>query len=78
MNFKEAVSLYAKAAASYGPTSDAKPSPTASNTTRGTWYLRDRKGGQIARVSKSGVRFAGSNQLAHKKRGARRGGTPRK
>jgi hypothetical protein len=73
MNFKEAVSAYAMAAESYGPTSDAKPSPTASNVSHGTWYLRDRKGGQIARVSRSGVRFAGSNELAHKKRGARRG-----
>ena len=72
MTFKEAVSAYIKAAQSYGATSDAKPSPSQSNETHGTWYLRDRKGGQVARVSRSGVRFAGSNELAHKKQGARR------
>ena len=72
MTFKEAVSAYFKAAQSYGPTSDAKPSPSQSNETHGTWYLRDRKGDQVARVSRSGVRFAGSNELAHKKKGARR------
>jgi hypothetical protein len=72
MTFKEAVSTYIKAAQSYGSTTDAKPSPSQSNETHGTWYLRDRKGNQIARVSRSGVRFAGSNELAHKKKGARR------
>ena len=72
MTFKEAVSAYIKAAQSYGPTSDAKPSPSQSNETHGTWYLRDRKGDQVARVSRSGVRFAGSNELAHKKKGTRR------
>src|SRR5450755_2672122 len=72
MTFREAVSAYLKAAQSYGPTSDAKPSPSQSNETRGTWYLRDRKGNQVARVSKSGVRFAGSNELAHKTKIARR------
>jgi hypothetical protein len=72
MTFKEAVSAYFKAAQSYGPTSDAKPSPSQSNETHGTWYLRDRKGNQVARVSRSGVRFAGSNELAHTKKGARR------
>jgi hypothetical protein len=77
MTFKEAVSAYIKAAQSYGPTSDAKPSPSQSNETHGTWYLRDRKGDQVARVSRSGVRFAGSNELAHKKKGARRAGARR-
>jgi hypothetical protein len=72
MTFKEAVGAYIKAAQSHGPTSDAKPSPSQSNETHGTWYLRDRKGNQVARVSRSGVRFAGSNELAHKKKGARR------
>jgi hypothetical protein len=72
MTFKEAVSAYLKAVQSYGPTSDAKPSPSQSNETHGTWYLRDRKGNQVARVSRSGVRFAGSNELAHTKKGARR------
>src|SRR5258708_26858412 len=69
MTFKEAVSAYTKAAQSYGPTSDAKPSPSQSNETHGTWYLRDRKGDQVARVSRSGVRIAGSNELARKKNG---------
>jgi hypothetical protein len=72
MTFKEAVSAYIKAVQNYGPTSDAKPSPSQSNETHGTWYLRDRKGNQVARVSRSGVRFAGSNELAHKKKDTRR------
>jgi hypothetical protein len=72
MTSKEAVSAYIKAAQSYGRTSDAKPSPSQSNETHGTWYLRDRKGDQVPRVSRSDVRFAGSNELAHKKKGARR------
>ena len=71
MTFKEAVSAYIKAAQTYGATPGAKPSPSQSNETHGTWYLRDRKGNQVARVSGSGVRFAGSNEFAHKK-GARR------
>src|SRR6266567_3218202 len=72
MTFKEAVSAHIKAAQNFGPTSDAKPSPSQSNETHGTWYLRDRKGDQVARVSRSGVRFVGSNELAHKRKGPRR------
>jgi hypothetical protein len=72
MTFTEAVSAYIKAVQNYGPTSDAKPSPSQSNETHGTRYLRDRKGDQVARVSRSGVRFAGSNELAHKKKKAAR------
>jgi len=71
MTFKEAVSAYITAAQNYSPRPAAKPSPSQSSATHGTWYLRDRKGDQVARVSGSGVRFAGSNEFAHKK-GARR------
>jgi hypothetical protein len=72
MTFKEAASAYIAAAQNYSPRPAAKPSPSQSSATHGTWYLRDRKGNQVARVSGSGVRFAGSNEFAHKK-GARRG-----
>ena len=59
---------------SYGPKmgSVGKPSPSKSSATRGNWFLRDRGGGQIARVSKRGVRLAGSNEFAQSKQAAGR------
>lgn len=68
MIFKEAVSAYTAVAKGHKAASDAKPSPSRSSQTRGIWFLRDRQGGQIARVSKSGVRLAGSTKFAKPKR----------
>ena len=70
MIFKEAVSAYTAVAKGRKGASDAKPSPSRSSQARGIWFLRDRQGGQIARVSKSGVRLAGSTEFAKLKRPA--------
>ena len=72
MNFKEAVRTYMTIARNHRSAPDAKPSPSRSNEARGTWYLRDRQGDQVARVSKRGVRLAGSNRFARATRSARR------
>jgi hypothetical protein len=67
MTFKEATTVYEAKKAKSRRQSDgmqAKPSPSQSTQVRGTWYLRDRKGEMIARVSMGGVRFAGSNRFA--------------
>jgi hypothetical protein len=72
MIFKEAVGAYTATAKIHKAAPDAKPSPSRSSEARGIWFLRDRKGGQIARVSKSGVRFAGSMKFATPKRSAGR------
>jgi hypothetical protein len=67
MTFKEATTAYqAKNSKSRLQSNavQAKPSPSQSTKVRGTWYLRDRKGEMIARVSTAGVRFAGSNRFA--------------
>ena len=72
MNFKEAVRAYMTIARNHRSAPNAKPSPSRSNQARGTWYLRDRRGDQIARVSTAGVRFAGSNSFARAKQGVRR------
>jgi hypothetical protein len=53
VTLRQSGSMLGKAAQNYGPTSDANPSPSQSNETHGTWYLRDRKGNQVARVGRS-------------------------
>lgn len=69
MTFKEAVSEFASAARTSRGAPDLKPSPSQSNEARGIWFLRDRKGEQIARISKGGVRFAGSMKFVRKRNG---------
>jgi len=67
MTFKEAKAAYeAKNSKSRSRSNgtQSKPSPSQSTQVRATWYLRDRKGEMIARVSTAGVRFAGSNRFA--------------
>lgn len=68
MDFKQAVSAYTQVANGRRGASEVKPSPSRSNEARGIWFLRDRKGEQVARVSKSGVRLAGSNRFSRLKR----------
>ena len=72
MDFKQAVSAYTEVATGRREASHAKPSPSRSSEARGIWFLRDRKGEQVARVSKGGVRLAGSNRFSRPKRSASR------
>jgi hypothetical protein len=67
MKFKDATAAYAKKAVRNRRKLNgilAKPSPSKSHLTRGTWYLRDRQSEMVARVSRRGVRFAGTNEFA--------------
>jgi hypothetical protein len=67
MTFKEATTAYGTKNSKAGRQTNGtqqKPSPSQSTFVRGTWYLRDRKGEMIARVTDRGVRFAGSNRFA--------------